>query len=261
MRVSWDWALLVGAGGRPWTSGEGTSQSPRKPPRSLLKLCSASSPPPVTGRGAPAACFSLVVRPGGLGQTLAPGLGVCPHRGVPSCPGGPAVFPLLAGVHSGGSWAQDAGAAGHQQTGSFLSPRRRVWGLLPLLTGGALALWSPSAGAGPILQPRAPEGHLLEGVGWHRLFPAPPPAPWPDARSFQGVTLLRGLLLSALLGKTLGEIYSEFMALAAVLWSKEGQEGTVLGCRTTCSSPSSRPPAPPSGPDRPDEVREARLVF
>ena len=74
--------------------------------------------------------------------------------------------------------------------------------------GSALAPWSPPVGSGPVLQPRAPGGRLLEGVGWHRLFSSLPPTPWPDARSFQGFTLLRSLFLSALLGKTLVEIYA-----------------------------------------------------
>lgn len=120
-------------------------------------------------------------------------------------------------------------------------------GLLPLLTGGALALWSPSAGAGPVLQLGHLEGTCWKGWGGTGSFPLRPPAPWPDARSFQGVTLLRGLLLSALLGKTSGEIYGEFMALAAVLRSEEGQGGTVLGCRTTCGSPSSPASCPARG--------------
>ena len=154
-----------------------------------------------------------------------------------------------------------------QQVTSKLAPSSPLGAVSGGSFHSSLGVRSPCGLLQQELGPSSSPGHL-KGICWRGWggtgsFPLrpPPPAPWPDARSFQGVTLLRGLLLSALLGKTLGEIYSEFMALAAVLWSKEGQEGTVLGCRTTCSSPSSRPPAPPSGPDRPDEVREARLVF
>lgn len=52
------------------------------------------------------------------------------------------------------------------------------------------------------------------------------------------------------------------MALAAALWSEEGQKGTGLSdAGRPALAPSAPPLAPPAGPDRPDKVREARLVF
>ena len=111
-----------------------------------------------------------------------PGLGVCSHQGVPSCPGGPAVLPLVAGVHSGGSWAQGAWAAGHQQTGSFLSPRRRVGGLLLLLTGGAQVSrvrTSPVVSSSRVWARPPAQGTWRAPDGGGGVAPALPPRPPP----------------------------------------------------------------------------------
>lgn len=79
----------------------------------------------------------------------------------------------------------------------------------------------------------------------------PAPAPWPDARSFQGVTLLRCLpSLSALLDETPGDIHRELTALAAALWWEEGQDSTSLSdAGRSVLAPPAPPPALPAGPD------------
>lgn len=148
-----------------------------------LPRSSGSPPSPLTLRSA--SCWSpihLYSSPCGLtvfprDQTRRPGqypdvrVGVCSHRGVPSCPGGPAVLPLVAGVHLVAPGAQDAG----QQVTNTLAPS-----LLGAVSGGSQAsrvhtgpvVSSSRVQSSPALGHQAPAG----GGGWRRLFcPCPRP--------------------------------------------------------------------------------------
>lgn len=165
--VSQDWALLAG---RLWRRKKGRLRSPGSP---LLpadtEVCKLLSPftrsqPPCGLTVSPRRMFR---RPGSGPDVRG---GVCSHTegslpalGVLPCP--------VAGVHSGGSWAQDW-AAGHQHTGSFL-PRAVSGGSQAsrVHTGPVVS----SSRVWALLQPGAPGGRLLEGVGWRRLSALPPP--------------------------------------------------------------------------------------
>lgn len=255
---------MAGAVG-PWTSGEGPSQSPRKLPPSLPKWAALQSlqarRPRSPGEEPPRPVSPSWSDQEARGRPWRPGWGSVRTEGSLPALGGPALLPLLAGVHSGGSWAQDAWAAGHQQTSSFLPAWRRVWGSFRSSLGvhwpcGLLQQeLGPSSSSGTW---RAPAGRGGVAPALSRSAP-PPPGLMPAPSKGSLCSVASSCLLSWV--RLRGKFTESSWRWPQFFGPRKGREALSWDAGRPAVAPPAPPPAPPAGPDRPDEVREARLVF